>query len=231
MEHTTFHLASGVELPKRAPRWPLARRAFGGLGSGGLYAAKPAFQRRLAGMADQLARSGVHPDVLTYAGVGCGVLGGLALGLGGQSPALLWLVPPLAGLRLAFNALDGMVATRSGSARAWGKVLNEVADRLADLAFLGPLLLVPGSSEVLVTAALCATLLVSYMGVLAEAAGGQREYGGVMGKADRMLWLGLACAATAASGSFLPLQGLPLVLLGGAVVTLTQRGGRTHAAV
>jgi hypothetical protein len=46
-----------------------------------------------------------------------------------------------------------------------------------------------------------------------------------------MLWLGLACAATAATGSFLPLQALPLVLLGGAVVTLVQRGGRAHAAL
>jgi CDP-diacylglycerol--glycerol-3-phosphate 3-phosphatidyltransferase len=199
--------------------------------AGGLYAAKPAFQRRLARVADWLARSGVHPDVLTYAGVGCGVLGGLALGMGGQSTALLWLVPPLAAVRLALNALDGMVATRRGMARPWGKVLNELADRLADVAFLGPLLLVPGASSVLVTAALCVTLLVSYTGVLAEAAGTRRQYGGLMGKADRMLWLALACAATAASGSFLPLQALPLVLLGGGLVTLVQRGGRAHAAL
>jgi phosphatidylglycerophosphate synthase len=199
--------------------------------AGGLYAHKPGFQQRLAGIADGLARAGVHPDGLTYAGVGCGALAGLALGLSGQSTALLWLVPPLAAVRLALNALDGMVATRRGMARPWGKVLNELADRLADVAFLGPLLLVPGASSVLVTAALCVTLLVSYTGVLAEAAGTRRQYGGLMGKADRMLWLALACAATAASGSFLPLQALPLVLLGGGLVTLVQRGGRAHAAL
>jgi CDP-diacylglycerol---glycerol-3-phosphate 3-phosphatidyltransferase len=199
--------------------------------AGGLYARKPGFQHRLAGLADWLARREVHPDALTYLAVVCGLIGGLALALGTRSASLLWLVPPLAGVRLAFNALDGMVATRRDMARPWGKVLNEFADRLSDLAFLGPLLLVPGSSDVLVAAALCATLLVSYIGVLAEAAGSQRQYGGVMGKADRMLWLALACAATAASGSFLPLQALPLVLLGGALVTLVQRGGRAHAAL
>jgi CDP-diacylglycerol--glycerol-3-phosphate 3-phosphatidyltransferase len=194
--------------------------------AGGLYAYKPGFQHRLAASADWLARRGVHPDVLTWAGLACGVLGGVALGAG-----WLWVVPLLAGLRLALNALDGMVAVRLGVARPWGKVLNEFADRLADLAFLGPLLLVPQANSLVVTAALCATLLVSFLGVLAEAAGAARQYGGPMGKADRMLWLSLACATTAVTGQWWPLQALPLVLLGGGVLTLVQRGGRAHAAL
>lgn len=41
-------------------------------------------------------------------------------------------------LRLALNALDGLVARDLGPARPWGEVLNEVSDRLADLAlFVG----------------------------------------------------------------------------------------------
>jgi phosphatidylglycerophosphate synthase len=196
--------------------------------AGGLYAHKPGFQRRLAGAADWLAGRGVHPDGVTYTAMGCAVLGGLALMAGLANAALLWLVPPLAGLRLTLNALDGMIATRRGLARPWGKVLNEFTDRVADLAFLGPLLLVPGANTVLVTAALCLTLLVSFLGVLAEAAGAGRQYGGLMGKADRMLWLSLACAASAATGSLLPLRALPLVLIGGGLVTLVQRGGRAR---
>jgi CDP-diacylglycerol--glycerol-3-phosphate 3-phosphatidyltransferase len=199
--------------------------------AGGLYAVKPAFQRRLVGIAAWLAARGVHPDLLTYGGVGCGLLGGIALATGLARPALLWAVPPLVFVRLGLNALDGMVAARRGLARAWGKVLNEFCDRLADLAFLAPLLLVPGAYPALVTAALCATLLVSFLGVLAEAAGAGRQYGGVMGKADRMLWLALACVATAVTGQLLALRALPAVLLTGATITLIQRGGRTHAAL
>jgi phosphatidylglycerophosphate synthase len=193
---------------------------------GGLYAAKPRFQQLLGSPADALARAGIHPDVLTAAAVGCGVVGGLALNIG-----LLWLVPLLAFVRLALNALDGMVAVRRGLARPWGKVLNEMADRLADLAFLSPLLLVPGADSLLVVSALVTTLLVSYVGVLAEAAGAVRQYGGLMGKADRMLWLSLACLASSLSGSWLPLQVLPAVLLIGGLLTIVQRGVRTHAAV
>jgi phosphatidylglycerophosphate synthase len=155
----------------------------------------------------------------------------LLLGLLLHQPAWLWGVPFFAFARLAFNALDGMVAVRAGVARPWGKVLNELADRLADLALLAPLLLVSGLNTILVTVALCMTLLVSYMGVLAEAAGAARQYGGVMGKADRMAWLALATVATAASGSLLSLQILPYVLLIGGCLTLVQRGVRTHAAL
>ena len=199
--------------------------------AGGLYALKPTLQRRLHGTATWLAARRVNPDLLTLCAVVCAVLGGLALAAGLTRPLLLWAVPPLACLRLALNALDGMVATRRDIARPWGKVLNELCDRLADLAFLWPLLLVPDASPALVTAALCAMLLVSFLGVLAEAAGAGRQYGGVMGKADRMLWLALASIAAAASGQLLFLRGLPVVLLVGATLTLIQRGTRTHAAL
>src|SRR5262245_54222978 len=108
----------------------------------GLYEIKPRFQRLLDGPADALVERRVHPDVLTLAGLGAAIVGGLALATGveGQSTSL-WAVPALATARLTFNALDGMVAVRSGLARPWGKVLNEFCDRLADLAFFAPLFL------------------------------------------------------------------------------------------
>jgi CDP-diacylglycerol---glycerol-3-phosphate 3-phosphatidyltransferase len=191
-----------------------------------LYAVKPRFQRCLTGLADVLVRWHVHPDVLTYGGVGASVIGGAALLLG-----LYWAVPLAVLVRLALNALDGMVAVRGGQARPWGKVLNEFCDRLADLAFLTPLAALPGANLPLVGAAVLATLLVSYVGILAEAAGTARQYGGVMGKADRMLWLGLGSVLSAATNDLTALQVLPVALLAGALVTLVQRGGRIHAAL
>ena len=199
--------------------------------SGGLYAAKPGFQSLLAPIADWCAEHRIHPDSLTFAAVSCGMFGGLALTLSPSLPSLLLTIPLFVAARLALNALDGMVALRRGVARSWGKYLNELCDRLADLAFLLPLALVPGANQLLTTAALCATLTVSFAGVLSEAAGAGRQFGGLMGKADRMAWLGLAAVASFVLGSFGPLQWLPAVLLAGAVVTLVQRGVRTHAAL
>jgi CDP-diacylglycerol--glycerol-3-phosphate 3-phosphatidyltransferase len=197
----------------------------------GLYEIKPRFQRLLDGPADALVERRVHPDVLTLAGLGCAILGGVALARGVEQPTLLWTVPAFAAARLTFNALDGMVALRSGLARPWGKVLNEFCDRLADLAFFAPLFLVPNTNAVVVAAALVSVLLVSYLGILAEAAGARREYGGMLGKADRMLWLGLATGFGAAGGDLVLLRLLPAFLIVGSILTLVQRGRRIHAAL
>jgi phosphatidylglycerophosphate synthase len=197
-----------------------------------LYDLKPRFQNLLDTPAEWLAERDTNPDVLTFAGVAAALVGGAALAAGalGQQP-LLWLVPAMALARLTFNALDGMVAVRTGRARAWGKVLNELCDRLADLAFLVPLCLVPNINQPLVAAAIATTLLVSYLGVLSEAAGARREYGGVLGKADRMVWLGLAAGVAAAGGDQILLRLLPALLLVGGLVTLVQRARRIHAAL
>jgi hypothetical protein len=117
---------------------------------GGLYAIKPRFQALLAPLANRLAARNVHPDALTFAAVGCALLGGAALALSPDQPGLLLAIPILVFARLSLNALDGMVATRLNVARPWGMVLNELCDRLADLAFLSPLALVPGASIPLV---------------------------------------------------------------------------------
>ena len=188
-----------------------------------LYAAKPAFRRRLDPIADGLAARAVHPDTLTYAAVGCGVLSGAALALGA-----LPLVAPLAFARITLNALDGMVAERAGLARPWGKVLNELCDRLADLAFLGGLFFVPGVPPYLAAAAIVMVLLASHVGVLAEAAGAQRQYSGPMGKADRMLWLSLAATAAWLLGAPELLAALPALLLVGGAATLVARLAAIH---
>ena len=197
----------------------------------GLYSIKPRFQSLLAPLADGLAGRRVNPDELTFAALGCGVLGGLALSLSPRMPLLLWTIPPLIVARLGLNALDGMVATRRGVARPWGKVLNELCDRLADLAFFWPLLVVPTVSPLWASAALASMLLVAFVGVLGEAVAGVRQYGGCMGKADRMVCLGLAAAASALLTSSVPLQLLPIVIVGGGLLTLVQRLERIHAAV
>jgi len=196
-----------------------------------LYSIKPRFQSVLGPVADALARREVNPDALTLAAVGCAAVGGGALLLSVREPAWLWAIPVTASARLTLNALDGMVATRRGVARAWGKVLNELCDRVSDLAFFGPLLVLPGVDHTWAALALSTMLLVAFVGVLGEAAGATRQYGGVMGKADRMAWLGLAAAASALLGTDLPLQALPILVVGGGMLTLVQRLERIHAAV
>jgi CDP-diacylglycerol--glycerol-3-phosphate 3-phosphatidyltransferase len=199
--------------------------------SGGLYGAKPAFRSLLGPAADALARRRMSPDTITFGGVAAAAAGGAALALVGGQPRVALLVPVLAALRIALNALDGMVAERRGVARPWGGVLNEVADRVADVALFGALLLVPESSPALVVAAVVAALLASHVGVLAAAVGGRRVYRGVLGKADRMALLSLAALVAGLTGDLTALRLLPILLAIGALVTAIQRLRIIHAGL
>lgn len=194
----------------------------------GIYAIKPRFQRALGGVERLLVQRGVHPDHLTLCALLVSLIGGAALAASGAHPWLLLLVPPVAMGRTALNALDGLVARRTGLARPWGEVLNETCDRLSDVALFGGVA-VAGSDARLGAVALVAMLLSSYVGTASKAAGGRRQYGGVMGKADRMLYLSIAAVP-----AFL-LPGVPvfsyflIVVTAGLCVTIAQRLGATYA--
>lgn len=188
----------------------------------GIYAIKPWWQARLAGVEKSLLQHQVHPDKITLAGVVLSGWLGLVLALSGNWNGLVWLVAPLAIGRLAANALDGLVARKSGLARPWGEVYNEFSDRLADAAIFAGLALNPFVSAPLAWGTLSLILLNSYLGTVAKAAGGKRQFGGFLAKADRMIYLAIfspvAFFAGAGAWNWLLAAFLPLMLL-----TLWQR--------
>lgn len=194
----------------------------------GIYQVKPAFQRSLGGIESWLVERRVHPDWLTYAALILSVLGGGCLLFGPEQPLLLLAVPIVAIVRTALNALDGLVAKRTGLARPWGEVLNELCDRLADVALIGGVALAAPAHHVLGAAAVVVMLLSSYLAILSKAAGGRRQYAGPMGKADRMILLAVA----APLGLVLPLNVVYNAVLGivlvGLVPTIVARGRATY---
>jgi phosphatidylglycerophosphate synthase len=185
----------------------------------------------LAGPADELAARGINPDALFYTALGCVVASVAAVAFSHQAPWLLVIVPVLAAARIGLNALDWMVAQRRGLTRRRAKLLDEVCDRLGDLRFFAGLFFVPGEPGAVLGTALLAALLASYVGVVAEAAGSERRYGRLVGKADRVLSLSVACAAAWTRGRFLALQFLPLVILVGSLMTIVQRGRAAYASL
>jgi CDP-diacylglycerol--glycerol-3-phosphate 3-phosphatidyltransferase len=157
----------------------------------GIYAIKPWWQRRLTGIENVLVAWHAHPDIITLAGVGCAALMAVALAASGYCIWLTLLVAPPAIARLAANALDGLVARRSGLARPWGEVFNECCDRLADTLVFAGLACNQLVNAQLAWATLVLVLLNSYLGIVAKAAGGQRLFGGLLAKADRMIYIAL----------------------------------------
>jgi phosphatidylglycerophosphate synthase len=167
--------------------------------------------------------------VLTIAALVLSIGGGVLLYAAAWAPLLLLLLPAVTLGRTALNALDGMVAKRTGLARAWGEVLNEFCDRLADVALFGGLALAPTTNSRLGATVLVVVLLGSYLGILGKAAGGQRQYAGVMGKADRMVYLALAAPLAGLAGRPEWLDWYLAAVLAGALVTIVERWRRIRA--
>lgn len=186
----------------------------------GIYAIKPAFQRRLISLRDVCIRAGISADALTATALFASIAGGGAIAFSPRVPWVLFAVPALAMGRIALNALDGMVAVATGTARPFGEVLNEFADRFSDTSYFVGLAFVIDSR--LAMAALVVVLLSSYLGTVAKAAGGRRIYDGVMGKADRMILFSVASIAAYFAGVGVWTYLVAIVAAGG-LITVFQR--------
>jgi CDP-diacylglycerol--glycerol-3-phosphate 3-phosphatidyltransferase len=92
-------------------------------------------------------------------------------------------------VRMALNAIDGMLAREHAQATKLGMYLNELCDVASDLALiLAFATLFPAWG---VVAFAIAAVLVEFAGVLGVAAGSGRNYSGPFGKSDRALALGV----------------------------------------
>jgi CDP-diacylglycerol--glycerol-3-phosphate 3-phosphatidyltransferase len=149
-----------------------------------LYQLKPEFQRMLRPVAAMFARAGVTANQVTIGtGLGSVAVGGiLAIEHRG------WVALPLfLFVRMALNAIDGILAREHGQASKLGAVLNELTDVVSDAALTLPFATVEGWNPLLVSGAIFAAALVEFAGVL----GGVRRNDGPFGKSDRALALGV----------------------------------------
>lgn len=187
-----------------------------------LYAGKSALVTRLDPIVDGLARRGIAPDTVTLAALPVAVAGGLALLASPAVPAALLLVPLLAALRLVLNLLDGALARRSGRTHARGELLNELCDRLADVALLAPVAVLPGASPVILLLGVVGAMLASYVGITTRAAGGERIYRGILSKPGRMVLLSIGAVGAFAFGPVAWTVFGPVLLIG-TVLTIVER--------
>ena len=197
-----------------------------------IYQLKPRFQQLLRPLLAALARRHVSPNQVTLLALGLSLLYGAALWL---RPGTWWLwagLPAFMLLRMALNAVDGMLANFTGQKTRLGAVLNELADQLSDLALTLPFAGLAGIHAPLVVAVALAALLAEFAGVLAVQVGSARRFDGPMGKSDRAFVLGLL--ALMMLGGVAPLWlnallGLTLLLLGWTLVNRV-RAALRHGA-
>ncbi len=153
-----------------------------------LYDLKPAFQGLLRPLVGRLARAGVSANLVTCSAA----FGSLALGVALcllPSP-LLWLaLAPWMLVRMALNAIDGMLAREFSQASALGAYLNELGDVVSDASLILPFAFPDALAPAL--ALVFAATVSELAGALGVGLGAGRRNDGPMGKSDRALLLAL----------------------------------------
>jgi CDP-diacylglycerol--glycerol-3-phosphate 3-phosphatidyltransferase len=156
-----------------------------------IYGLKPRFQALLRPIVKRAYEAGITANQVTVAACVISVALGATVALRPEDTRLFLLIPAWFFVRMAFNAIDGMLAREFGQQSKLGAYLNELTDVVSDVALYLPFAFVAGSSIALVALA-CVLAVVSEMaGVLGVMVGASRRYDGPMGKSDRAFVFGL----------------------------------------
>lgn len=156
-----------------------------------IYDIKPAFQNLLRPITRSLAKAGVTANQVTLAAALLSIAVGTCIALWPERRWPLLLLPGFLFVRMALNAIDGMLAREHNMKSRLGAVLNEIGDVVADTALYLPLAIVPGFSLWLVVVIAILAIVSEMTGVVAIQIGVARRYDGPMGKSDRAFAFGL----------------------------------------
>lgn len=163
-----------------------------------IYQLKPRFQALLHPFVARLNALGVSANAVTLLAMFISCALGALLYFGG-SAGLFFLLPLWMFLRMALNAVDGMLAREFGHKSPLGAYLNELTDVVSDAALYLPFVVVAPFGWASVGAVIFLSALSEMTGALGPMIGSDRRYDGPMGKSDRAfvfgvlgLWLGLA---------------------------------------
>ncbi len=169
-----------------------------------IYQIKPKFQALLRPLTNRLASLGVTANQVTiFAAILSIVTGALIYFYGEQSWPLL-LVPLILLVRMALNAIDGMLAREHSMESNLGAVLNELGDVISDLFLYLPLAVLLGFRGGLIILIVVFSIISEMVGVISVQIGASRRYDGPMGKSDRAFGFGAICLLIGLGVSSLP---------------------------
>ena len=189
-----------------------------------IYALKPKFQNLLRPLVRQLAAKGVTANQVTLIACLLSILLGVVLALFPTFSSLFFLIPIWLFLRMALNAIDGMLAREFNQKSRLGGYLNEITDVISDAALYLPFAFVAPFDGIQISSIIWLAALSELCGILGQVQGKTRRYDGPMVKSDRAFVFGVLGLLYAVSGSlhslFWWLANIVIILL---IVTCIKR--------
>ena len=152
---------------------------------------RPKVQWILTPISKAFSKLPITPNMWSVVSLVCAFVAGVFFALGQPLLGVVFVV-----LNAFLDVLDGALARYSGIASPIGDYLDHVFDRYADVFIVTGIIVwgvqtwhAPVPSWVIGIFAITGVLLSSYMGTQAQAVGLKRNYGGVLGRADRLVLL------------------------------------------
>lgn len=158
-------------------------------------ALRPFATRVIDPLADFFIKYEVSPDAVSIISLICAFFAGLSFYLSPGHQELVLLAGILVIFNSFFDALDGVIARKSNRATPRGDFLDHVIDRYSDIFIICSIFFAGYVSWQIGVTAIVGVLLTSYLGTQAQALNLGRYYGGIMGRADRLVVIIIAAFA------------------------------------
>lgn len=156
-----------------------------------IYNIKPKFQKLLRPTLEKLYRLNISANQITISSIVLSLIIGIAFWFSDVYNLLFLALPIGLLIRMALNALDGMMAKEYNQQSKKGELLNEVGDIISDLFIYFPLLKFENGIIYIIVAFICLSLINEFSGIMGKIVGGERRYEGPMGKSDRAFVLSI----------------------------------------
>jgi CDP-diacylglycerol---glycerol-3-phosphate 3-phosphatidyltransferase len=154
-----------------------------------IYDLKPKFQNLLRPLTTRLAAVGVTANQVTISAMVLSFVTGVAVWRF-PSPRALLLLPAVLFVRMALNAIDGMLAREHNQKSRLGAILNELGDVFSDAALYLPLAALSAFNARLIVLIVILAVISEMTGVVGIQIGASRRYDGPFGKSDRAFGFG-----------------------------------------
>lgn len=155
-----------------------------------IYKLKPAFQSLLRPITQKLFDKNITANQVTVAACIGSIIIAAIMAFFLPNTLVLWLMPIWMFIRMALNAIDGMLAREFNQQSKLGAYLNELCDVIADSALFAVFIFIAGINSYAVLLIIFLAFLSEYAGVMAPLIGASRRYDGPMGKSDRAFVFG-----------------------------------------
>ncbi|WP_323704199.1 CDP-alcohol phosphatidyltransferase family protein [Mammaliicoccus sp. Dog046] len=156
-----------------------------------IYEIKPKFQNLLMPAVKWMRNMGMTPNQVTVLALILSVVTGGLISVFHDNQWIYILMPIVMFVRMALNAIDGVMATKYNMKSKLGLLLNELGDVISDVCLFMPFLFIAEDYGVGIVIFIALSIISEMAGVTVQVVGSSRRYDGPMGKSDRAFIIGL----------------------------------------